>query len=78
MRAAISHFISSLVFSSLAINNKALLINLSNELLVSSVFPKLTAANFKLNPQEPEGPVPHRGSGRRESVQYCVNLCAAA
>jgi hypothetical protein len=73
MRAAISHFISSLVFSSLAINSKALLINFPRLLLLaSSAFSRLAAVNAKLNPHEPEGPVPHRGSGRRESVQYSV------
>lgn len=76
MRAAISHLILSLVSNSLNIYNKALLLSFSHLLLASSVFPRLLAVNVEVSPHDPEGPVPHRGSGRRESMQYVVNRWA--
>ncbi len=72
MRATISLLIIGLVFGSLAFNYQAMANRLSN-LFVSfseeeqfiSVEPKPKTRTNK--PQEPK---PHRGSGRRELMQY--------
>jgi hypothetical protein len=77
MRAAISHFISSFVSKSLTINSKALLLRFDYLLLASPAFPWLLAAKVNTNPNEPESPIPHRGSGRKESVQYFIDILAA-
>jgi hypothetical protein len=76
MRAAISHFISNFVSKSLTTNSKALLLRLDYLLLASPAFPWLLAAKVNTNPNDPEGPIPHRGSGRKESVQYFVPIWA--
>ncbi|BAZ30987.1 hypothetical protein NIES4074_34550 [Cylindrospermum sp. NIES-4074] len=70
MRAAISLLVSSLVFGSLAFNCEAMLSQLSLLLLASSGSQQLVSAKPKPRPNQPEKPVPHRGSGRRELMEY--------
>lgn len=67
MRAAISLLVSSLVFSSLALNSEAGITRFSRLLITSSGSQQLLADNSKPAPNEPERPSPHRGSGRREN-----------
>jgi hypothetical protein len=67
MRAAISLLVSSLVFSSLALNCEAGITRFSRLLINASGSQQLLADNSKPGPNEPEQPSPHRGSGRRES-----------
>jgi hypothetical protein len=59
MQATISLLMSSLVFSTLAFNYQTQ-VNQSSEIL-----PTQYQAQFS----EPERPVPHRGSGRRDFMQ---------
>lgn len=72
MRATISLLITGLVFGSLAFNCQAITNHLSNLLLSFSDSEQLISA--KPQPQtrynQPELPVPHRGSGRRQLMQY--------
>jgi|GEM_PF-1240849 len=76
MRAAISHFISSFLSPSLTINSKVSLVSFDLLLLASSAFSQLLAAKANVNAHDPESPIPHRGSGRRESVQYFIGIWA--
>jgi hypothetical protein len=67
MRAAISLLVSSLVFSSLAINHQTTSTRLSDLLMSSSDSQQLIAGRSKTRPNQPQNPVPHRGSGRSEA-----------
>ncbi|MBW4446520.1 MAG: hypothetical protein KME38_06460 [Spirirestis rafaelensis WJT71-NPBG6] len=72
MRATISLLITSLVFGSLAFNCQAMANRLSNMLLSFSDSEELISVKAKSKPRtnQPELPIPHRGSGRRELMQY--------
>jgi hypothetical protein len=69
MRAAILFFVSSLVFGSLAPHYETVFTDLSRLLIANSSSQKLLADNSKPSPNEPEQPAPHRGSGRKESME---------
>lgn len=73
MRAAISLLVSSLVFGSLALNCEAGT-SLSRLLNTNSGSQSLLADNSKPSPNEPAQPAPHRGSGRRESMESFSNI----
>ncbi len=68
MRATISLLITALVFGSLAFNRHAIANRLSNLLLSFSDLEQLISV--KPQPTKPNQPVPHRGSGRRQLMQY--------
>jgi hypothetical protein len=72
MRATISLLITGLVFGSLAFNRHAIANSLSNLLLSFSDLEQLISVKPqpKPKPNQPEQPVPHRGSGRRQLMQY--------
>ena len=72
MRATISLLITGLVFGSLAFNYQAIANSLSNLLLSFSDLEQLISVKPqpKTKPNQPEQPVPHRGSGRRQLMQY--------
>lgn len=72
MRATISLLITTLVFGSLAFNCQAMTNRLSNLLLSSSNSEQFISVKPKpkTRPNQPEQPIPHRGSGRRELMQY--------
>ncbi len=72
MRATISLLITSLVFGSLAVNCLTMANNVSHLLLSSDDSEQLLSAITKPKPRtnQPEQPIPHRGSGRRELMQY--------
>jgi hypothetical protein len=72
MRATISLLITSLVFGSLAFNCQAMANSLSNLLLSYDDSEEIISlkAKPKARPNQPEMPIPHRGSGRRELMQY--------
>jgi hypothetical protein len=74
MRAAISFLVSSLVFGSLAPNYETVFTNVSRLLIASSSSQQLLADNSKPSPNEPEQPAPHRGSGRKESMELFSNI----
>lgn len=74
MRAAISLLVSSLVFSSLAFNCEANFTNLYRLLMANFGVEKLLADNSKPSPNQPEQPAPHRGSGRKESMEFFNNI----
>ncbi|NET00869.1 MAG: hypothetical protein F6K61_09905 [Sphaerospermopsis sp. SIO1G1] len=76
MRAAISHLVSSMVFSLLASNCEAFF-NISR-LLNTSIGSRLMADNSKPSPNEPEQPAPHRGSGRKELFELFSNIYSIA
>ncbi|WP_414562745.1 MULTISPECIES: heterocyst-inhibiting protein PatX [unclassified Anabaena] len=64
MRATTSLLVSSLVFSTLAFNCQAK-VNRASEILLSPSGSQQYQAQFS----EPERPVPHRGSGRRDFME---------
>ncbi|MEA5577854.1 heterocyst-inhibiting protein PatX [Anabaena sp. UHCC 0451] len=74
MRAAISLLVSSLVFGSLAFNYEAMLTSISYLLIANSSSGELLADNSKPGPNQPEQPAPHRGSGRKESMEFFGNI----
>jgi hypothetical protein len=67
MRAAISLLITTALLGSLTVSHK-------NLLLSSSESQQIIASKVKSSrkPKRPEQPIPHRGSGRRELVEYSV------
>lgn len=65
MRATISLLITSLVFGSLAFNRHAIANRLSNLFLSFSFEEQFISVT-----NQPEEPIPHRGSGRRQLMQY--------
>ncbi|AFY35931.1 heterocyst-inhibiting protein PatX [Calothrix sp. PCC 7507] len=73
MRAAISLLVSSLVFGSLAFNYQGMANQLSRQMLASSGSEELLSVRPKPKPNQPEKPAPHRGSGRRELMEYYGN-----
>ncbi|MBK1986394.1 hypothetical protein A0J48_002315 [Sphaerospermopsis aphanizomenoides BCCUSP55] len=77
MRAAISLLVSSLVFGSLAFNYEAEFTGIFHPLTGNSGSGKLLADNSKPGPNEPEQPAPHRGSGRKESIEFFLNINSA-
>ncbi|MBW4644491.1 MAG: hypothetical protein KME23_16140 [Goleter apudmare HA4340-LM2] len=70
MRVAISLLASSLVFGSLAFDYQAMVNHLSSQMLANSGSEHLLSARPKPKSNQPERPVPHRGSGRRELMEY--------
>lgn len=74
MRAAISLLVSSLVFGSLAFDYEAVFTNLSCLLIANSGLGELLADNSKPGPNQPQQPAPHRGSGRKESMEFMNNI----
>jgi hypothetical protein len=72
MRATISLLVTSLVFGSLAFDCQAMTNSLSNLLVSFSGSEEfiLVKAKPKTRTNQPEMPIPHRGSGRRELMQY--------
>jgi hypothetical protein len=77
MRAAISLFVSSLLLGSLALNNVGAFNRLSYLLNANSSSEQLLAAKPKTRSNQPDRPAPHRGSGRRELMEYSRNNRAA-
>lgn len=79
MRATISLLITSLLFGSLAVNCQAMANRLSNLLLSSSEEKEFISVKAKSKPRtnQPELPIPHRGSGRRELIQYLGQIYPA-
>ncbi len=73
MRAAISLLVSSLVFGSLAFNYQAMATQLLSQMLTPSGSGELLSMRPKPKPNQPEKPAPHRGSGRRELMEYYGN-----
>lgn len=80
MRAAISVLITSLVFGSLAVNCQmmpnrlsGLLSSSDNSQLLLSAKPTKT----KGRTNQPELPIPYRGSGRRELIEYVATTYPA-
>ncbi|TAF07050.1 MAG: hypothetical protein EAZ77_11020 [Nostocales cyanobacterium] len=74
MRAAISLLVSSLVFGSLAFNHETVFTGISLLLIADSGSGELLADNSKPGPNQPEQPAPHRGSGRKESMEFFSNV----
>ena len=72
MRATISLLITCLVFGSLAFNYQVIANRLSNLLLSYDDSEQFISVKPKPKPRtnQPELPIPHRGSGRRELMQY--------
>ncbi|MEO0685136.1 MAG: hypothetical protein AAFY76_08865 [Cyanobacteria bacterium J06649_11] len=66
MRTAISLLVTSFVFGSLAANFQGIGNSLSNEMFSTSGEQELLLS--RSNPRKPKAP--HRGSGRREFVEY--------
>lgn len=66
MRAAISLLVTTFIFGSLAFGTQ--------NLFQSTSETQLTASKIKpgSKPKKPEKPFPHRGSGRRELMEYFV------
>jgi hypothetical protein len=81
MRTTISLLVLSLVFGSLAVNYETILANLSDLFVIGSGVNSgsqlLTASTTKPKPNKPENPTPHRGSGRRELMEYFPNIHSA-
>ncbi|MCV3212441.1 hypothetical protein OGM63_02655 [Plectonema radiosum NIES-515] len=79
MRATISLLITGLVFGSLAFNCHAMANHLSNLLLSYDDSEQFisTKPKPKTRPNQPEVPIPHRGSGRRDLMQYVVETYPA-
>jgi hypothetical protein len=73
MRVAISLLVSSLVFGSLAFNDQTMANQLSYQTLTDSGSEQLLSVRPKPKPNQPEKPAPHRGSGRRELMEYYGN-----
>ncbi len=67
MRAAISLLITTAFLGSLTVNCQNLLPS-------SSETPQIMASKVKTgkNGKKPQQPIPHRGSGRRELMEYSV------
>ncbi|QIR37595.1 hypothetical protein HCG51_13325 [Tolypothrix sp. PCC 7910] len=74
MRAVVSLLASSLVAVSFAINCQATINQFSRLLPSSSGSEHLLSARPKPKPNQPEKPVPHRGSGRRELIESYKNV----
>ncbi|MGI8501374.1 MAG: heterocyst-inhibiting protein PatX [Hassallia sp.] len=72
MRATISLLITCLVFGSLAFNYQVITNGLSNLLLSFSDSEEFISVEPKpkTRTNQPQQPKPHRGSGRRELMQY--------
>lgn len=72
MRATISLLITGLVFGSLAFNYQTIANRLSNLFLSSSDSEQFISVKSKSKSRtnQPEEPIPHRGSGRRSLMQY--------
>jgi hypothetical protein len=70
MRATISLLITGLVFGSLAFNRHAIANRLSNLLVSFCNSEQLISGKAQTRPNQPEQPVPHRGSGRKQLMQY--------
>ncbi|MEM9923196.1 MAG: hypothetical protein AAF915_05490 [Cyanobacteria bacterium P01_D01_bin.50] len=66
MRTAISLLVTSFVFGSLAVNFAGIANSLVNEMFSDSGEQQLLLS--RSNPNKPK--TPHRGSGRREFVEY--------
>jgi hypothetical protein len=77
MRTVISLLVSSLVFGSLAFNRETMLSSLTHLLLASSSSPDLLSARPQPKSSQSETPNPHRGSGRRQLMEYFQNAYPA-
>ncbi|MEL6458731.1 MAG: hypothetical protein AAFX46_13420 [Cyanobacteria bacterium J06636_27] len=65
MRTVISLLVTSIVFGSLAVSSQEIGNSLENEMLSTSVEHELLLSRSRRKPK-----APHRGSGRREFVEY--------
>ncbi|MBD2357704.1 hypothetical protein H6G41_24350 [Tolypothrix sp. FACHB-123] len=74
MRALVSLLASSLVTATLIFSYQAMVNLMSDMLMVSATTPTLLSARPKTKPNQPEKPAPHRGSGRRELMEYYGNV----
>ncbi|MFK0729823.1 MAG: heterocyst-inhibiting protein PatX [Gloeotrichia echinulata GP01] len=74
MRAAISLLVSGLVFGSLALNCQGMVYRFSNLRLSPSASQQMLSVKPKPKANQPEKPAPHRGSGRRELMEYYGNI----
>lgn len=77
MRAVVSLLASSLLMATLVFDYQLMVNRFSNLLLASSAPQQLLSARPKPKPNQPEKPAPHRGSGRRELMEYYGNVRAA-
>ncbi|OUL18877.1 hypothetical protein BV378_34505 [Nostoc sp. RF31YmG] len=77
MRAVVSLLASSLVMATLIFDYQAMVNRVSHLLLASSASEQLLSARPKPKPNQPEKPTPHRGSGRRELMEYYGNVRSA-
>ena len=73
MRVAISLLVSGLMFSSLAVNYQGMVYRFSDLGLAPSGSEQMLSVKLKPRVNQPEKPVPHRGSGRRELMEYYGN-----
>jgi hypothetical protein len=74
MRALVSLLASSLVMATLVFGYQVMVNRMSDLLLASSSSQQLLSARPKPKPNQPERPTPHRGSGRRELMEYYRNV----
>ncbi len=74
MRALVSLLASSLVMATLVFDCQLMVNRFSNLLLASSGSQQLLSTRPKPKPNQPEKPTPHRGSGRRELMEYYGNV----
>ncbi|EFA69732.1 hypothetical protein CEP10_08440 [Cylindrospermopsis raciborskii S07] len=70
MRAAISILVSSMILGSLAFHHETVFTNPSRLSTSNSGRGLLLADSSKPSPNQPEEPAPHRGSGRKESIEF--------
>lgn len=73
MRVAISLLVTGLMFSSLAANYQEMVYRFSAQELLPSASQQLLSVKPKPKAKQPGKPVPHRGSGRRELMEYYGN-----
>jgi hypothetical protein len=75
MRAVVSLLASGLLMATLTFSYQAMVNFMSDLLLVSpAAQPLLSARPPKTKPNQPDKPAPHRGSGRRELMEYYGNV----
>ncbi|BAY27932.1 hypothetical protein NIES2100_77590 [Calothrix sp. NIES-2100] len=77
MRAVVSLLASSLVMATLVFSSQAMINLMSNMFVASAVTQPLLSTRPKTKPSQPEKPAPHRGSGRRELMEYHGNVRSA-
>jgi hypothetical protein len=71
MRTIISLLVTTFLFGSLALDCQNNLRSDASEMMTAS---RTRSGN---KPKQPEKPIPHRGSGRRELMEYFVSTSTA-